>query len=564
VVFSTDEDFIAVGLTLTAAQVYDGARFTIIPTNPWPPQPFAALSKQPQPGAALYLGFDLPFPQLGPHRLTIHVAPPGGDPFAQAGGKQTTSALPPISGLWQYYGGNPPDWQSLAVLSDTTNCLTQSGVVLFTPPPDKAQLAVQYGALQRPSDPKLCWIRYRIDQILGPGYESPPLLQDVLLNTVGATNAVTETDEVLGASTGLPNQTFTLANVPVLPKDPNVPGIIAVDENDGNGYVIWEEVANFAKAGPSAKVYTINLSTGVITFGDGKNGKIPAAYSLDGTNTFLSDAPNIKATSYQWGGGAAANVGANTITTLNSTIPYVASATNLRPATGGQDEETVADAGDRAPAVIRTQFRAVTVQDFADLAIQTPGTRIVRAHALPLHHPTLSVTRAPGTTSSPTRGPTDVSFPGVVTVLVIPYSDDLKPIPTPATLQLVADYLDKHRLVTTEVYVKGPIYRQIEVHVSVIADPRTPLAVVSQALNAKLLAYFNPVSGGEDGKGWGFGYPISASETLRQILLSTGVIRIVPGTLQTYVDGVPHTDDVPLGVSETVYSASHVITVSYA
>jgi predicted phage baseplate assembly protein len=563
VVFTTDEDIIAVGLSLAQAQVCDGARFTVIPTNPWPAV-FAALSKQPQPGAALYLGFDNPFPQLGPHRLTVHAAPPKGEPVAQAGADLTGSSLPPVTGYWEYYGGTAAAWQPLAVLTDTTNCLTQSGVLKFTPPAANAHVATQYGALQRPSDPKLYWIRYRLDQNNGPGYESPPMLQDVLLNTVGATNAVTETDEILGASSGLPNQTFTLANVPVLPRDPSVAGIIAVIEVEQEGYVTWKEVADFTQSGPSDKVYTINLSTGVITFGDGRQGKIPAIYTPGNAAPSAFGAPNIKATLYQWGGGAAANVGASTITTLNSTIPSVDSVTNLRPAAGGQDEETVADASDRAPAVLRTQYRAVTAQDFADLARQTPGTHIVRAYALPLHHPTLSVTRAPGVPGSPTRGPTDVPFPGVVTVLVIPYSTEFKPVPTQATLQLVANYLDTCRLITTEVYVKGPDYRKVEIQVSVIADPRTPLAVVSQALNARLLAYFNPVTGGEEQTGWDFGYPIYTYETLRQILLSTGVVRIVPGTLQTYVDGVLQTADVLLGPSETVYSVSHTITVSYS
>ncbi len=415
------------------------------------------------------------------------------------------------------------------------------------------QASKKVGALRRPDDPLLYWVRYRVDQNLGAGYESQPMLEDVVLNTVAATNAVTETDELLGASSGLPNQTFRVANVPMLPSDEFVPLIISVDENDGLGFAPWKEVADLAGSGPADKVYAINLSTGVVTFGNGLTGKIPAFYSADGSNQVASFVPNVKAKSYRWGGGAAGNTGPDTITTLNSVLPYVDRVTNLRASFGGADEETVADAGSRAPAILRTQYRAVTARDFADIALQTPGAQIVRVQALPLHHPTLSVTRAPGAAGVPGAGPTDVPFPGVVTVLV-----------TVATLQLVAAQLESHRLVTTEVYVKGPDYRRVEIQVHVIANPRFLIATVSQALNDGLLRYFHPVTGGENGTGWDFGTGIYAFETLRQILLSTGVVRIVPGSLQTYVDDVLLKDDLLLGPSEIVYSIKHTITVTYA
>jgi predicted phage baseplate assembly protein len=560
VIFVTDADLLAVGLSLAQVQVYDGARYTIIPADQRAPdKAFAALSNQPQPDAALYLGFDRAFPQ-GRHRLTIHVAPPNNQPLAQVGLDRTGSSLPPVVGVWEFYAG-PGNWPALAVASDTTNCLTQSGLVHFDAPAVNDHVAEKLGALQRPADPKLFWVRYRLVQKLGPGYQSQPMLEDVLLNTVTAINAVTESDELVGASTGLPNQTFTLANTPVLPKDSSVAGIIAVLEPEDSQYVTWEEVPNFAQAGPNDKVYTINLSTGLISFGDGLNGKIPGFNSSDASFRIGTERPNVKATNYRWGGGAQGNVGSNTITTLNSTIAYVDSVTNLRPATGGRDEETIAEASDRAPAVIRTQYRAVTADDFADLAKMTPGVEIVRAYALAAHHPTLSVTRAQSAAGSGES--TDVPFPGLVTVLVIPRSTDLKPVPTPATIQLVAQYLDKVRLLTTEVYVKAPDYRKVEIEVQVIANPKFLIAAVSKALNAQLLKYFNPVTGGENESGWGFGKGIYAYETTRQILLSDGVVRIVTGTFKTFVDDVLQTADVSLGPSETVYSIKHTVTVTY-
>lgn len=563
VVFVTNDDILAVGFSLAQVQVYDGSRYTVItPDQRAPGASFAALSTQPQPGTALCLGFGDAFP-VGQNRLTIHAAPPQGNvPIVQVGADLTGSSLPPISGYWEYYAGSGV-WQQLSVDSDTTNCLTQSGIVLFEAPAAGANVVAQLGALQRPGDPLLCWIRFRIDQILGNGFETAPMLEDILVNTVTATNSVTQTNELLGASSGLPNQTFTLANVPVLPKDPSVSGIIEVQETLNGSFNRWKEVDDFTTSGPQDTVYTIDLSTGTVTFGDGINGEIPPFISFDGSNQLASAVPNIVATSYQWGGGSEGNVGANTITTLMSVIPYVASVTNLRPAVGGQDEETVSDAGDRAPAILRSQNRAVTAQDFADIALQTPGAQIVRAQAIPLYNPTLSVARAPETVGSSSVS-TNVPLPGVVTVVVIPYSTNPMPVPSAATLQLVANWLDTHRLITTEIYVTAPTYRKVEIQVSVIADPRSLIATVSQALNNQLLNYFNPVSGGDDEEGWQFGETIFASDTMRQILLTPGVIRIVAGSLQTYVDDVLQAGDVTLGPTEIVYSLQNTITVTYS
>jgi predicted phage baseplate assembly protein len=418
---------------------------------------------------------------------------------------------------------------------------------------------VKYGALKKTSDTPLFWLRYRIDQVLGPGYEAPPQVSDVLLNTVSAVNAISNQGELLGASNGLPNQTFQISNIPVLPNDPDVTGIVEVDE--GNGFELWTEVKDFAASDRNSKVYTLNYSTGVVTFGDGEHGKIPTWLSIDGSNREAADLPNIRVTQYRSGGGSAGNAGANTITTLEKAIPFVDSVTNLSASYGGADEETVASAQERAPQTIRTISRAVTADDYVFLATQTPGARIARAAALPLTKPDTQLIR-PADGSLP-QAP--VPIPGVVTVIVIPGVDgDPKPEPSPDTLGLVANWLDQHRIVTAELYVTGPVYRLVEIEVRVIVDPSEDIGQVSTDLDNTLLAYFHPLTGGEKGTGWGFGEPIYLSETYSQILKVNGVQRI-EGTLKTYVDGKlqPQDTDVSLQRNEIVYSLKHTLDVSY-
>jgi predicted phage baseplate assembly protein len=242
-------------------------------------------------------------------------------------------------------------------------------------------------------------------------------------------------------------------------------------------------------------------------------------------------------------------------------VPYVDSVTNFRPATGGQDEETLADAKLRAPQVIRSRSRAVTAADFEFLATTTPGARIRRAKALPLRDLQFEPRRPAGSGLASTAVP----IPGVVTVIVIPESPAAKPVPTEATLALVGHWLSQHRLITTELYVAAPRYRQVEIEARVIAAPTANSAEVAEALRQKLLAYFHPLRGGTDGTGWEFGGTIYFAETFRQILTTAGVARVEADAVTTYIDGqrVESCTDIMLGSDELACSENHTIHVSY-
>ena len=107
----------------------------------------------------------------------------------------------------------------------------------------------------------------------------------------------------------------------------------------------------------------------------------------------------------------------------------------------------------RAPAIIRTQYRAVTAQDRRP-AMPTPGLSSPAPYALLLHHPTLSVPLL----RAWLRPPMPVQrmpFPGVVTVLVIPTA--LPPVPRPPKPRCGSwPTSDSRRLVTTEVWSRAP------------------------------------------------------------------------------------------------------------
>lgn len=557
IVFETDFDLLVTGMTLQSVQSYDGAHFTdYTAPNATDASPgYPALSITPQANAALYLGFTTNFP-AGTIRLTIHTAQGPTPTPVQSGPDLLGTAAPPVLASWMYWNGSI--WSQLQVQQDTTIALTQSGYVTFQAPTDAA--AQQFGLLTKPGDPPLFWIAYQIQSTVGAGYENAPMLEGILLDTVSATNSVTENNELLGASTGRPNQTFQLANYPILPLATGVIGIIAV--NEGNGYVTWTEVEDFAGYGSSDQVYTLDHSTGLVSFGNGKMGKIPLMLPGNGSNLDTAAQTNIMTTSYRWGGGSQANGGANTITSLLASIPGVQGVTNPAPAYGGADEETVAHAEARAPMALRTASRAVTSEDFQYLAEQTPGAQIARAQAFPLLNPNFRVLRSTVDGSPQVEAP----VPGAVTVVVIPQSQQNPPIPSATTLQLVANYLYQFRLLTCEVFVAPPRYRQVRVEVQVIAEPTADLGTVSNAVLNQLLAYFNPLPpGGVNGTGWDFGGQIYFAETYRQILDVDGV-SLITGTLKTYLDNVLQTacTDIQIMPDEVVYSHDHGVSVTYS
>lgn len=568
VIFETDDNLYAVPGELVALQSFDGAQYQLLTeSNRVEGKIFHAFGPRPQKNAALYLGFDAPFPALGAsqqHRLLLHLYT--ADLIAEGAGVAAGApeAAVPVLARWEYWAGDPSRWQPLdpAGLRDETAALTRSGSVLFAAP--LGWQAVKLGLLQRDGDKPLYWLRYRIEQELGAGYEIPPRLENVLLNTISATNAVTVTDELVGASDGMPNQEYQLASVPVLPDTL----ILEVDE--GEGFTPWTAVNDFAGSKRDDKHYTVELGTGKIRFGNGEQGKIPAVLFARTAGPFTPSAageelPNIRARVYRSGGGARGNAGANKITALQSAIPYVAGVTNLRPSEGGQDEETVEEAKLRAPQTIRSASRAVTGADFEFLATQTPGARIRRAKALPLRHPQFQPTRpAAGADLAAVALP----VPGVVTVIVVPDAEgpNSKPMPTEDTLKRVASWLQQHALITTELYVVAPRYRKIEIEARILAAPTARSDQVAEVLNRKLLDYFHPLRGGEEGGGWQFGGTIYFSEVYRQILTTAGVARVEASALTIFVDGqrMDPCTDISLSADELLYADKHALFVSYA
>jgi predicted phage baseplate assembly protein len=555
IVFETGQALIAITARLMSVQAFDGALHRDVTQqneDATKPQtiadnageqltfkPFGELAPE---NAALVLGFGYPnpvptladFPAGIALDLALWTAARTSSLPTVACGLPASSAYPSATLAWECWNG--AEWQKIDLLKDDTLAFTRTGHVVVRTPPAGTMKLDHIGAYQDtdPADPKppLYWIRARIARA---GYETPPQLVAVRTNTVAATQAETIVGEVLGGSNGRRDQNWTLANVPVL-KDS-----LKVQIDDGTGPLAWQIVTDFLGSGPGDLHLVLNRTSGEVRAGDGINGAIPVA------NPNNPDA-NVVALEYRHGGGASGNVAAGAIKNLLTPVPGIDNGLVANPfaAAGGRDEETLDEAKRRASQSLRARCRAVTPEDFEMLARE--AANIARAKALPLFHPGF-----PG-----------VQVPGVVTVIVVPDVASPNPTPSEGTLRTVCAYLDRRRLLTTEVYVIGPTYQRVEIDADVTARDDADLAAVNDGIIQALRAFFDPLHGGDDGAGWPFGGTIRFSKVYQRVFTVSGVDSIERLTIELDGETMEDCKDVPIAANALLYSTTHTIDVTYA
>jgi predicted phage baseplate assembly protein len=400
-------------------------------------------------------------------------------------GRGVDPRFPPL--VWEAWDGT--GWAACEVDRDSTGGLNRPGdVVLHLPRTHDASVVDHRRA---------GWIRCRVvPPVAGyPFYSASPTVRSVSAFTIGGTVAAIHAeavrDEVLGLSEGVPGQVFTLARHPVVGGGEP----LTVEVAAGRGWETWSEVETFADSGPDDLVFRLDRATGEIKFP-------PAVREQDGSLRRCGAVPPkaspLRVPLYRTGGGPAGNVAARTLRVLRTTVPFVDRADNRRPALGGVAGETVEEAKLRGPLVLRTRDRAVTAEDYEELA-RRAAPELARVRCV-----------AAG----------DGADAGGVRVLVVP---DAVPdrlgqlrmealVPSVETLQRVTAYLDARRPAGARLLVEPPFYQGVTVVARLTARRRRPVAAVEDAAVRALHAYFDPITGGPDGTGWPFGRPVQAGE----------------------------------------------------
>ena len=212
------------------------------------------------------------------------------------------------------------------------------------------------------------------DLIIPPEYkgnERDPIDPTKYLFTVSVRQGRTINEERVGSSSGLPNQRFTLNSRGA------IVDTLRVFINEGGGFVRWTQVRSFIDSARDDRHFMVEVDefdNTTLVFGDNFAGRIPSPF-----------VGGIFAT-YAVGGGVIGNVAPRTITVMGTSISYVSNTFNpYSEFVPGTDKESLAEIKRNAPAHLRTLWRAVTLQDHADLArIHFPQIRFVSAIQCPV------------------------------------------------------------------------------------------------------------------------------------------------------------------------------------
>lgn len=393
---------------------------------------------------------------------------------------------------WEYWNGR--NWLTLSV-NDSIRDFTRREILQINMPSDAEECAI-FGA-------KHYWIRARLES---GNFKVYPKIKAVYSNVVWANNSNSIQDEILGSSNGEPSQTFQFSRTPVLSGQ-----VIKIQETLGRDeWVTWEEVQTFSISGADSRHYMLDSESGVLTFGDGVNGMIPPA----GTDNIRCD--------YKYGGGALGNVGAGMITRIWDNLPGIDSAINPVAADGGFDQEEIEDAKARGPYTLKNRDRGVTCEDIEWLVRQAaPQIAIVKCF------PTMD---------------RNLDFaPGKAIVIVVPMYKDPKPVPSQELLNEIYEYLSERisPVLLTEdepmLEVIGPDYIRVGVEADVVYTNPASSKIIEGRIIDNLKQFLDPLSGGQDRKGWQLGKNLYISEICSEIQNTPGVDYIKNITVKASV-----------------------------
>lgn len=446
-------------------------------------------SRLPMEGDALYFGFEN---DLSQHIVGFDV---DCDP---AGGAGIDPTMPPY--VWEASTGGADNlrWLPCEISLDTSKGLNATGrILIYVPAMGKYKV----------NNKDRYWIRVRVKEIspaeaeegMTPYQVSPRIRQIRVASWGGTTDAIHAQQinkEFLGRSDGSAGQRYHLQMTPLLKRQAGEQLMVQVE---GEKPQAWKEVGDFSQTGSGDRVYTLDSITGELRFG-------PAIRQQDGAIKLYGAIPprnsNLVFERYRFGGGQEGNVQKNHLNTLKTSIPYIGRVENRKPAFGGLDAETLESAQMRASALLQTRERAVTEGDFEYMAREAIPAAISRVKCI-----------------QPKPSEVGRIVPGQIYVLVIPrvlyppgYLDPVELKPRDEDIAKLQSYLDERRLLTARLSIQSPAYHWAAVKVQLRPAPgANPVTVETELLN-RLYRFLNPLTGGNDGKGWPFGRDLYISD----------------------------------------------------
>jgi hypothetical protein len=465
----------------------------------WPDKTFKPFTAVEDQVPAVHFGFDRP------------LADGLGSLFAHCSISQASAGEP---SAWQWEYRSAEGWRELGVIDETAG-FQRSGMIQFIGPRDAVATDGLHGSLYR--------IRARLKR--GEALAARPVA-GLWLNAVWATQQRSIERELLGRSDGNPGQRMALHHTPVLEGErveveewvgrgdtwrlalaDVAPEDLRIDRDRVTGealaaWVRWAARTHLHDAGALDRVYTLERATGALRFGP----HVPLA----GRRVVVS---------YRAGGGLGGNVAAGSVTQLHIAQPLITGVTNPVAAAAGAEAEPLPRALLRGPQALRHRQRALSAQDIEWLAREA-SPEVSRARCLSL------------------LGPDRRAQRGHYSVLIVPHSAELQPMPTEELMREVREFLARHAPATVRIRVAGPRYMSVSVRAVIVPLVAGEAALVEERARIAINRYLHPLRGGTQGDGWQFGEAVPLSrvasllESLPGVSHAQGLVLTADGALR--------------------------------
>ena len=262
---------------------------------------------------------------------------------------------------------------------------------------------------------------------------------------------------------------------------------VFVHEAGGDQSARWVRWKRRESAAETGRVCAVDLAAGRVNFAKGAFSAYPLAEE--------GAAVRLDYQSYQ---GSQANLPADTITTMEQPIRYIAHVTNPQPACGGYDGYSEETAAAVTSHLLRTRGRAVTAQDYADLIAQTVcGVRQIKCCA--------------GVDRHGCPAPDCVS----VALLIEQYDRGAQ------QFSAVRDAAQKRLLEAGALVPLGktlelcqPRFLPVSVRLWLACGSMEDVYALKSAVHARITRFLDPLVGGFDGGGWRIGELPTAKQLL--------------------------------------------------
>lgn len=281
--------------------------------------------------------------------------------------------------------------------------------------------------------------------------------------------------DIIGSSNGTQYQEFTLSYAPVIVDS------LKVYVSDEFNIDEWERVSNFIESDNTSKQYmteTTEADTVKIMFGSGVSGAIPPVYE-DGISA-----------SYRVGGGHEGNVSLETITEMSSKPAVIIDTMNIEQIQVGKDKESIAEARINAPLSLKTLWRAVSLEDYANLLLQEYVGEVINCKAI---------------------AEEDRYTVSVYVQTKEPFTEELK--------AKYFAFLDERKEIGYNLQIFPPTYKDVNLNVRIVTNKAYKNSYVQGIVKSKLEDMFTVGN-------YSFGEPLLVSSVIKEVMNLPGVYDV--------------------------------------